>query len=342
MIMQRVYKSNPAGAQAYRDLLTQKAGQFGIDPADVASMKQPVLTRVIDDSEFTAPNAKQNAVTDFNKTGTAALTPNERAIADSRRVSTSTLDDISRRLDKAGDGSTLAEVLEGKSGIEVLNNLVSDGVVAPQERAAFTSENQLTKAGKDRISALMTGRYFGTAAQMDQVPAMIRNKVERMAAPLAHVEGNADFNLSPKLQEAMGILEDANAHGAKNIDDYLQQTGLFSDQQFTRGGVAIAKQLLTRDPTALQAAARGYASDAKYASENATAVPIFSATLPQRRRKHSRNTSGRRRSRMKPRLKLPRRKPKKHESPHQKNNHRRDRKGHVKGADPVDLGRAIP
>jgi DdrB-like nuclease len=280
MILQRVYKSNPAGAQAYRDLIMQKAAQFGIDPEQVAGMKQPVLTRVLHDSELTGANAKQNAVTDFNKSGTAALTPNERAIADSRRVSTSTLDDVSRRLDKAGDGSTLAEVLEGKSGIEVLNNLVADGVVAPQERAAFTSENQLTKAGRDRISALMTGRYFGTASQMDQVPPSIRNKVERMAAPLAHVEGNADFNLSPKLQEAMSILEDANAHGAKNIDDYLQQKGLFAEQQFSRGGVALAKQLLTRDPTALQAAARAYASDAKFASENNGAADLFGNPPP--------------------------------------------------------------
>ena len=91
MIMQRVYKSNPAGAQAYRDLLTQKAAQFGVDPAQVASMKQPVLTRVLDDENFSGDAQKQAAITDFNKSGTAALTPSERAIADSRRVSTSTL-----------------------------------------------------------------------------------------------------------------------------------------------------------------------------------------------------------------------------------------------------------
>jgi hypothetical protein len=76
----------------------------------------------------------------------------------------------------------------------------------------------------------------------------------------------------------MGILEDANAHGAKNIDDYLQQKGLFADQQFSRGGVALAKQLLTRDPTALQAAARQYASDAKYAAESGGAPDLFGNT----------------------------------------------------------------
>ena len=66
MILQRVYKNNPAGAAAYRDLLTQKAGQFGVDPASIAALKQPVLTRVIPDSEF-GPNAsKADAITDFN------------------------------------------------------------------------------------------------------------------------------------------------------------------------------------------------------------------------------------------------------------------------------------
>lgn len=96
MILQRVHATNPAGAAAYKALLTEKAPQFGIDPADVGKMKQPVLVREVPDSEFSAARTKQTAVTDFNKKGTAALTPEEQAIADSKRVSPATLESTLR------------------------------------------------------------------------------------------------------------------------------------------------------------------------------------------------------------------------------------------------------
>jgi len=86
MMLQRVYAGNAPGAAAYRQMLTSKAQQFGVDPQQVAGMKQPVLVRVIPDTEMATAAAKQQAVTDFNKTGTAALRGSEKAIADSRRV----------------------------------------------------------------------------------------------------------------------------------------------------------------------------------------------------------------------------------------------------------------
>jgi len=115
-----------AGAQAYRDLLTQKAAQFGQDPAQVAGMKQPVLVREISTGDL--PD-KQQAVTDFNVGGTAALRPAEKAIADSRRVSTDTLDHIAGRLEAHGQDATLSQVLDGRGGADVLQKLISDGVI---------------------------------------------------------------------------------------------------------------------------------------------------------------------------------------------------------------------
>ncbi|MGH9666419.1 MAG: hypothetical protein ACRD9L_18480, partial [Bryobacteraceae bacterium] len=81
MILDRVYASNRKGAAAYRGMLEQKAGQFGIDPAAVRPMKQPVLVRVLNDSEVSGAGAAGNAINDFNKKPTAELRPAERAIA---------------------------------------------------------------------------------------------------------------------------------------------------------------------------------------------------------------------------------------------------------------------
>jgi hypothetical protein len=41
MILQRVYKYNEQGGQAYKELLAKKAQQFGLNPDEVGRMKAP-------------------------------------------------------------------------------------------------------------------------------------------------------------------------------------------------------------------------------------------------------------------------------------------------------------
>ena len=230
-------------------------------------MKRPVLVRTLDDAEFTQPGTRQAAVTDFNKTGTAALTPNERSIADSRRVSTSTLDDIGQRMDDLGPDATLAQALAGRGGSEVLGNLISDGVISPQERAALDTKDGLTKAGRERISSLVLGRFFSDPAQMDKLAPALRNKMERIAAPLARTEGAGGFDLSGHTRGALDLIEDAATHGAANLDEHLTQDGLFGAQKYSPEAVNLARLLTKAKPNDLTAAVRNYAEHARYARE---------------------------------------------------------------------------
>lgn len=269
MILDRVYASNPKGAAAYRGMLEQKAGQFGIDPAAVRSMKQPVLVRVLNDSELAGPAAAADAINDFNKKPTAELRPSERAIADSRRVSQPTLDDLAGRIDAAGPDGTLAQALEGKSGVEVLDRLIDDGVITPQERAALAEGDTLTKAGRDRVGGLMLGRFFSDPAALDRVPLSIRGKLERMAAPLARVDSDPAWSLTPHVQQALELLDQAAAHGTANLTDYINQSGLFGEQMYSPEAVGLARLLQKAGPAKLTEMARQYAADANYAQGGA-------------------------------------------------------------------------
>jgi DdrB-like nuclease len=271
MILQRVYDRNPGGAQEYRQLLASRAPYFGVDPAKVAGMKQPVLVRQID---FDSPEVRQQAVTDFNKSGTAALTPAERALSDARRVSPETLEDFGSRLEARGPDATVAQVLEGKSGISVLNRLIDDGVISPQERAAYADGDALTADGKTRITRLMFGRYFRDPAQFDRIPPSLRDKVAGIAPSLARAEMHQGWSLTPAVQEALDLAEDFKAHGGKNLQDYLNQSGLFGSTQYSPEAVTIAQHLLDSKPTMLKNIARQYAQDAKFASEG---NPLFGA-----------------------------------------------------------------
>lgn len=268
MILGRVYESNPKGAAAYRQLLQERAAQYGVDPAQVAGMKQPVLVRVVDGPQVADKAGAQRAITDFNKKGTAELRPSERAIADSRRVSVGTLDDIAGRLERSGSDASLADVLDGKSGSEVLQRLIDDGVISPQERPAYADGNILTKEGRARISQLMLGRFFESPRQLDSLPDLARRKLERIAAPLARLEGTA-FELSDTVRGAINLMEQARTAGAKGLDDYVRQAGLFGDQTYTPSQIQLAKRIENTPTQQLVDATRAYASDAEYASGSA-------------------------------------------------------------------------
>lgn len=255
MILQRVYSGNPAGAKRYRDMLTEKAPQFGIDPAQIEGMKQPVLVREV---QFSSPEERQRAVGDFNKKSTADLSPAERAIADSRRVSRTTLDYVSDLLESAKDDATLADIAD----TDLLKRLVDDGVITKQEVTGYVdAKGDLTKAAKDRISKLLTGRFFRDPDQFDNTPASIRNKLERMAPSLAKVDGT-EWSLSDAIQEAIDLLEEARAHGQTNLEEFLKQSGLFGTHRYSQEGFELATQLRDTGIRAITTAAREYARDA--------------------------------------------------------------------------------
>ena len=267
MMLQRVYATNPEGSAAYRALLEQRAAQFGIDPAHVKGMKQPVLVRKIADDAVANSGQAAAAITDLNKTGTASLRPAERAIADSRRVSQSTLEDISNRLDDHGPTATLANILDGKSGAEVLNKMIQDGVISPQERAQYASGDTLTQAGKTRISQLMLGRFFRDPAQLDTIAPAIKAKLERVAAPLAATEAIEGWGMTPEIQKALDLIESARGHGMKNIDMYVQQSGLFGKQQWPAETLELSKSLQRAKSEHLKSATQQYVEKARYAQQ---------------------------------------------------------------------------
>jgi hypothetical protein len=262
MILGRVYEGNPKGAAAYRQALTERAGQFGLNPEQIAGMKKPVLVRV---GEFPEPQA---AISDLNKSGTSSLRPQEQAVADSRRVSPETLNKIGAALDAQGSEATIASILDGKAGPEILQHLIDDGVISPSERAALVNGNILTPAGRDRVKATMLGRFFENAAQMDAVPDRVQSKVAKITGPLVAVEGTP-FGLSDQVRSALGLIEKAKAAGV-TVDDFLKQRGLFGSEEIPAPVLQLARHL-ERTPTGqLVEKARNYADDAQYASGSAS------------------------------------------------------------------------
>jgi hypothetical protein len=207
MTLQRIYESRPESALAYKDLLEAKAPAFGIDREQVRMMKRPVLVREADQIDN-----PQQAITDFNKTGTAALSPAERAVSDSRRVSSDTLDYLASKVAEEGESGTLATAMSGKNGPEIINRLVEDKLLTPQEKHSYIDERGVvTPEAKQRVSRLMVGRMFDTPAEFENAPVELRNKLERIVAPLSRVQADDQWDLTPHVKDAVSIVDGGTA-----------------------------------------------------------------------------------------------------------------------------------
>jgi hypothetical protein len=262
MILDRVYKHNPAGAAAYRAELASRAQQLGIDPEQIAGMKRPVLVRELSASE----GDPQRAITDLNKTGTASLTAAERATADARMITPAAADYLASAIEGGGADATLNDVLSGKDGLAIVNRLVDDGVFTMQERPNLVDPKTgaVTAAAKERISKLLLGQVFEDADQMTRTPAEVRNKLERTVSPILQSSQKRGFDIRPTVREALDVLEYARAHGITRMSDLLAQESMFGDApKFSPQAAGLAQFLRDSKPTTIAQAFRRYVANAE-------------------------------------------------------------------------------
>jgi ddrB-like ParB superfamily domain/phage-Barnase-EndoU-ColicinE5/D-RelE like nuclease1 len=262
MQLQRVYGRDGGKAAEYRALLEQKAAQFGLDPEAVRAMKEPVLVREASDEDLAAlPGGVQWAVRKTNVSGTAALSSSERAAADAGQMSPDMMGHIAAAIENAGPDATLNDALTGQSGTRIVNMLIGEGFFSEQERPSLMDgkTGALTQLAKDRISKALLGKFFRDSDQIARTPAALKAKLERIAAPLAKVAGNAEWDLTPEVQQAIDLIEYANAHGVKNLGDVVSQESMFGDApEWTPRAITLAGELRDAKPNDVVNAFRRY------------------------------------------------------------------------------------
>jgi hypothetical protein len=268
MTLNRVYASNPAGAQAYRDQLAKNAAQYGIDPNELPRFNKPILTRELVNQPDQA--AAQKAITDFNKTAAAKLSPEEQAVTDGRRLSTRTVEQISGNLADVGEDSTLAQALRGDKGAQMVQSLVKDGVLTDQEKNGYLDERgQLTPEAKSRIAKALVGRLFEKPGDYAETAPELRNKLEQIAPQVLRVEDRPEWSVTQAVREALGALAEAKAHGIRNLDDLAKQTDIGGKvSSYSPEALAIAKTF-QQGPVKARLAFRQYANDAALSRDGA-------------------------------------------------------------------------
>jgi hypothetical protein len=207
------------------------------------------------------PGGSKWAVRKTNVAGTAALSASERAAADAGQMSPEMVTHIAGAIEDAGPDATLNDALTGTSGTRIVNRLITDGFFSEQERPALMDGKTgvLTQAAKDRIAKALVGKFFRNSDQIARTPASIKNKLERVAAPLAKVAGNPEWDITPEVRESIDLLEHASAHGIKNLSDVVNQTSMFGEApKWPDGVVSLAQFLRDGKPNDVVNAFRKY------------------------------------------------------------------------------------
>ena len=143
-----------------------------------------------------------------NKTGVwPALTPAERAMSDSRRVSQNTLNDLSSRLDQSGPRKlSLSTLLQEADRVRrFLDNLINGRCHYAAGTSGALATNDAHNDARwpaTYLEIASSADSFRDPAQLDTISPKIKNKIERVAAPLASAEVG-DWNLTPRIQFAM-------------------------------------------------------------------------------------------------------------------------------------------
>jgi hypothetical protein len=256
-VIQRVYRRGGPDADRLRASTFEQAKALGVSPDEFGRFKNPMLSRV--------RRGKIDAVAeinDYNKPSVGGLEPAERAVADGRRLSLRTIEEISARLEDLGEEGTLAAALRGADGASVLDFLEKDGMITGAERGAHLDERKfLTPDIKARIGRALVGRLFPNPKALENASPAMRGKLERAAPHILRVEGRADWNVTESLREALAVLEEAKMRGKSNLDDLVNQPDLDGNVlEVSPSALMIAKKL-NDGPLKMAAAFRRYAND---------------------------------------------------------------------------------
>jgi hypothetical protein len=145
----------------------------------------------------------------------------------------------------------------------MVDRLIRDNVIPPQERGALIGKAGLTDEGKSRLSKLIVGRFFDDPSTLDNTAGSIMQKLQRIAAPVANTSTVQGWDLTPVVKDAVDIVREMRSRGFKSVDELSRQAGMFGGGGYSPEALMLAQRLADDSPLKLVKAVRDFADDAQ-------------------------------------------------------------------------------
>jgi protein-L-isoaspartate O-methyltransferase len=218
------YERHPERAEQYRQTISDKAEEYGVDPQAVQEMNQPVLVRMLRNR----PDEQETArlVSAFNQDFKQAVNPDAEGVSKAKFVSDETFSIMSKGLE---NHKTLKEYLDSAGARPFLESMVKDGALEKSQMTRFMKEGQLTPEGKTHVQRIVRGRVFDDHDLIDQLAPDTVNKIDRALPGLVKILGRGGkWNVVPQMSQALRhYVRYKNSPEFPTLGSYFAQKEMF-------------------------------------------------------------------------------------------------------------------
>jgi hypothetical protein len=198
-------------AKGYRALLVERAGVFGLSPADVEPFAAPALVRVV------AVEVTRDMSRALNESQTLDKSSTVDALSASSRLSTTSRAILGEQIDPDG---TLDAYLSSIRARPFVASLLRDRVITPSEAPRLLLGPDLSEEGRDHVRRILIASIIPDAVTIDRMRPSLRDLVARITPALLDAR-HYGHDLTPDLVPAVEDLADAAARGVdvERLDD---------------------------------------------------------------------------------------------------------------------------
>ena len=236
MAITRAYKHGGeaynASAKAYKRFLVDNAEKFGYTKEQVEAMENPVLVR---QRNASSDNLQDSIIHSTN--GGMKMSASQQAQADVKKLTAKTL----AKYNYDGSGDLTLE--SNRDFVTSVLNEVSD---KSDRDVLFDKDGKPSKAGIERVRAVMTAAAYGNTELLDRMSESTDNDMQNVIKAYVSVaprvasirmrmengEIGKDYNLPKVLSDALDFYFKCKAEN-KPVKFALNETGLFSDGKVT-------------------------------------------------------------------------------------------------------------
>jgi hypothetical protein len=288
MTLQRIYRTAPGKAHAYRSAVREAAAHYGLRAELVDQVERPALVRVVDVGAA-GPAELRELVRRYNEALTQALTATASQVAQGRRIGELTISALAAT--KIPD-ETMGEYLRSTRSRGLVRALQSEGVIRPQDSSAYIGPSGLlTDDGARFVTRALVGRVIADPGTLDALGSGLRDVLAGAVPALLQAagQGGPSWDLSAPLAVAAGHVVAMHREGwrtGSDVDHYLAQASLFGEvRRLDPVERALLEVLLDRSgPRQLQTGARRYAELASHHPDGQVSFEPRPSTLDTIRR----------------------------------------------------------
>lgn len=229
MTAQRVYRTDPDGAKVLRDYLGTHARDYGLTPAVVRRLSEPVLVRVVHPDD-PSPAGLRELVRRYNEALTQRMDPAAEQVAVSGRVDEGVLASLAEGLEP---GETLTSFLTTSRSRSFVAALQRSGLIDRRSFSALVDDRTglLNEDGRTFVARALVGRLVPDPTLLDALGTAVRDNLSASVPSLYRAAAaGRPWDLTPHLLPAARLYQEMRRAGYQVRPGTADEVAMFLGQ----------------------------------------------------------------------------------------------------------------